>query len=208
MGEILYRTKLSEEIFNGLAPWLGWLPGRLMHVNILGCGIFGSVSGSSAATCATIAKIALPELKKRGYDEKVSLGSLAGAGTLDPEIGVGRLGRVGCGLRRSGRRFTRLALAQGAREGGRYEDADAGEEISGPEQQPLDVVADLGCGRAAGQPVDSDPDSEQCEAADRRGDKQEEDPERHPVDRTLQCSRDLPGLGADEDERVEQEQQW
>jgi tripartite ATP-independent transporter DctM subunit len=82
MGEILYRTKLSEEIFNGLAPWLGWLPGRLMHVNILGCGIFGSVSGSSAATCATIAKIALPELKKRGYDEKVSLGSLAGAGTL------------------------------------------------------------------------------------------------------------------------------
>ncbi len=82
MGEILYRTRLSEEIFKGLAPWLGWLPGRLMHVNILGCGIFGSVSGSSAATCATIAKIALPELKKRGYDDNVSLGSLAGAGTL------------------------------------------------------------------------------------------------------------------------------
>jgi len=82
MGEILFRTKLSEEIFKGLSPWLGWLPGRLMHVNVIGCGIFGSVSGSSAATTATIAKIALPELNKRGYDERVSLGSLAGAGTL------------------------------------------------------------------------------------------------------------------------------
>jgi len=82
MGEILYRTKLSEEMFEGLSPWLGWLPGRLMHVNILGCAIFGTVSGSSAATCATIAKVALPELKKRGYDEKTCLGSLAAAGTL------------------------------------------------------------------------------------------------------------------------------
>jgi tripartite ATP-independent transporter DctM subunit len=82
MGEILFRTKLSEDMFRGLAPWLNWLPGRLMHVNVLASGIFGSVSGSSAATCATIAKIALPELKKRGYDEMVSLGSLAGAGTL------------------------------------------------------------------------------------------------------------------------------
>ena len=82
MGEILYRTKLSEQMFEGLAPWLGWLPGRLMHVNILGCAIFGTVSGSSAATCATIAKVALPELVKRGYDEKTCLGSLCGAGTL------------------------------------------------------------------------------------------------------------------------------
>lgn len=82
MGEILYRTRLSEEMFEGLAPWLTWLPGRLMHVNILACGIFGTVSGSSAATCATIAKVALPELKKRGYDEKICLGSLCGAGTL------------------------------------------------------------------------------------------------------------------------------
>lgn len=82
MGEILFRTKLSEEMFRGLAPWLNRIPGRLMHVNVLACGIFGSVSGSSAATTATVAKIALPELKKRGYDEKVSLGSLAGAGTL------------------------------------------------------------------------------------------------------------------------------
>jgi tripartite ATP-independent transporter DctM subunit len=82
MGEILFRTRLSEEMFRGLAPWLRRIPGRLLHVNVLGCGIFGSVSGSSAATCATIAKIALPELKKRGYPEMISLGSLAGAGTL------------------------------------------------------------------------------------------------------------------------------
>ena len=82
MGEILFRTKLSQEMFDGLAPWLNKLPGRLMHVNILGCGIFGSVSGSSAATCATVSKVALPELMKRGYDEKVALGSLATAGTL------------------------------------------------------------------------------------------------------------------------------
>src|ERR1041385_4743350 len=68
MGEILFRTKLSEEMFRGLAPWLNWIPGRLMHVNVLACGI--------------VAQIALPELKKRGYDETVSLGSLAGAGTL------------------------------------------------------------------------------------------------------------------------------
>ncbi len=82
MGEILFRTKLSEEMFRGLAPWLNRIPGRLMHVNVLACGIFGSVSGSSAATTATVAKIALPELKKRGYDKMVSLGSLAGSGTL------------------------------------------------------------------------------------------------------------------------------
>jgi len=82
MGEILFRTRLSEDMFRGLSPWLNWLPGRLMHVNVVASGIFGSVSGSSAATCATIAKISLPELKKRGYDEMVSLGSLAGAGTL------------------------------------------------------------------------------------------------------------------------------
>jgi tripartite ATP-independent transporter DctM subunit len=82
MGEILFRTRLSEEMFEGLAPWLRRIPGRLMHVNILGCGIFGSVSGSSAATCATISKVALPELLRRGYDEKTALGSLATAGTL------------------------------------------------------------------------------------------------------------------------------
>ena len=82
MGEILFRTRLSEEMFEGLAPWLGGLPGRLMHVNIFGCAIFAAVSGSSAATCATIGKVALPELKKRGYDERMALGSLCGAGTL------------------------------------------------------------------------------------------------------------------------------
>ena len=82
MGEILFRTKLSEEMFSGLAPWLNRVPGRLFHTTILGCGIFGSVSGSSAATCATIAKVSLPELTKRGYDEKIAIGSLATAGTL------------------------------------------------------------------------------------------------------------------------------
>ena len=70
MGEILFRTRLSEEMFRGLSPWLQWLPGRLMHVNVVGCGIFAAVSGSSAATCATIGKIALPELDKRGYDKR------------------------------------------------------------------------------------------------------------------------------------------
>jgi tripartite ATP-independent transporter DctM subunit len=82
MGEILYRTRLSEQMFDGLSPWLSKVPGRLMHTTILGCGIFGSVSGSSAATCATIAKVALPELEKRGYDRNIALGSLAAAGGL------------------------------------------------------------------------------------------------------------------------------
>jgi tripartite ATP-independent transporter DctM subunit len=82
MGEILFRTKLSDEMFEGLSPWLRRIPGRLMHVNILACGLFGSVSGSSAATTATVAKVALPELLRRGYDEKIALGSLATAGGL------------------------------------------------------------------------------------------------------------------------------
>ena len=82
MGEILFRTRLSEEMFEGLRPWLNRVPGRLMHTTILGCGVFGSVSGSSAATCATISKVALPELKRRGYNEKLAIGSLATAGPL------------------------------------------------------------------------------------------------------------------------------
>ena len=82
MGEILYRTKLSDDMFEGLAPWLQRLPGRLLHVNVVGCAIFAAVSGSSAATCATIGRIALPELLKRGYDEKMAIGTLAGSGTL------------------------------------------------------------------------------------------------------------------------------
>jgi tripartite ATP-independent transporter DctM subunit len=82
MGEILFRTRLSNELFNGIAPWVRRLPGRLMHVNIYACGLFGCVSGSSAATCATVSKIALPELAKRGYDQRTAIGSLATAGTL------------------------------------------------------------------------------------------------------------------------------
>jgi tripartite ATP-independent transporter DctM subunit len=82
MGEILFRTRLAEQMFAGLAPWLDKLPGRLLHVNVLGCGIFGAVSGSSAATCVTVGKIALPELERRGYDRQMVLGSLCGAGTL------------------------------------------------------------------------------------------------------------------------------
>ncbi len=82
MGEILFRTRLSEDLFSGLAPWLNHLPGRLLHVNILGCGIFAAVSGSSAATAATIGRMTAPELEKRGYDERMSLGTLAGSGTL------------------------------------------------------------------------------------------------------------------------------
>ena len=82
MGEILFRTRLSEQIFRGLAPWVNWLPGRLLHVVVLACGIFGSVSGSSTATCATISKIALPELKRRGYDEGITIGALCSGGTL------------------------------------------------------------------------------------------------------------------------------
>jgi C4-dicarboxylate transporter DctM subunit len=82
MGEILFRTKLSEDMFKGLAPWLSRLPGRLLHTNIIGCTIFAAVSGSSAATCATIGKMTLPELQKRGYPEAMTIGTLAGAGTL------------------------------------------------------------------------------------------------------------------------------
>ena len=82
MGEILFRTRLSEDMFAGLSAWLGWLPGRLVHVNIVGCGIMAAVAGSSAVTCATIGRISLPELKKRGYNERMILGTLAGSGTL------------------------------------------------------------------------------------------------------------------------------
>ncbi len=82
MGEILFRTRLSEDMFKGLAPWLEKLPGRLLHTNVIGCAIFAAVSGSSAATCATIGKMTLPELTKRGYPEDMVIGTLAGAGTL------------------------------------------------------------------------------------------------------------------------------
>ena len=82
MGEILFRTKLSENLFKGLAPWLSRLPGGLIHVNVLGCAIFAAISGSSAATVATVGKMSIPELRKRNYPEKILLGSLAGSGTL------------------------------------------------------------------------------------------------------------------------------
>jgi tripartite ATP-independent transporter DctM subunit len=82
MGEILFRTRLSQDMFRGLAPWMQSLPGRLLHVNVAGCTIFAAVSGSSAATCATIGKMSLPELARRGYPDGISIGSLAGAGTL------------------------------------------------------------------------------------------------------------------------------
>ena len=82
MGEILFRARLSEILFRGLAPWLGWLPGRLLHVNVAGCGIFAAVCGSSAATTATIGRMSLPELLARGYNRNLAVGSLAGSGTL------------------------------------------------------------------------------------------------------------------------------
>jgi tripartite ATP-independent transporter DctM subunit len=82
MGEILFRSRLAEDMFAGLAPLVRRLPGRLAHVNVLGCAVFAAVSGSSAATTATIGKIALPELKRRGYDDRLAIGSLAGSGTL------------------------------------------------------------------------------------------------------------------------------
>lgn len=82
MGEILFRSKLAEDMFTGLSPWLTKLPGKLLHVNIFGCAIFAAVSGSSAATAATIGKMSIPELKKRNYPEKISIGTLAGSATL------------------------------------------------------------------------------------------------------------------------------
>ena len=82
MGEILFRTRLSQDMFKGLAPWVQGLPGRLLHTNVIGCTIFAAVSGSSAATCATIGKMTLPELTKRGYPEPMVIGTLAGASTL------------------------------------------------------------------------------------------------------------------------------
>src|SRR6476469_2096331 len=82
MGEILFRTKLSRSLFQGLAPWTGLLPGRLLHVNVVGCSIFAAISGSSAATTQVVGRIALAELLKRGYGKDIAIGSLAGAGTL------------------------------------------------------------------------------------------------------------------------------
>src|SRR5262245_2834593 len=82
MGEILFRTKLSQTLFSGIAPWAGLVPGRLLHVNVVGCSIFAAISGSSAATTQVVGRIALAALLKRGYSKDIAIGSLAGAGTL------------------------------------------------------------------------------------------------------------------------------
>ncbi|WP_299473889.1 TRAP transporter large permease subunit [uncultured Roseibium sp.] len=82
IGEILFRSRLSEDLFSGLAPWLERVPGSLLHVNIVGSGLFAAVSGSSAATCATVGKISIPELRRRKYDDRLIVGTLAGSGTL------------------------------------------------------------------------------------------------------------------------------
>jgi C4-dicarboxylate transporter DctM subunit len=82
MGEILFRTRLSDDLFRGLAPWMARLPGGLLHVNVAGCALFAAISGSSAATVATVGKMSIPELKSRAYDERMTIGTLAGAGTL------------------------------------------------------------------------------------------------------------------------------
>ena len=82
MGEILYRTRLSEDMFRGLAPWMAPLPGGLVHTNIVGCTVFAAVSGSSAATLTTVGKMSIPELRRREYPERMIIGTLAGAATL------------------------------------------------------------------------------------------------------------------------------
>ena len=82
MGEILYRTRLSEDMFKGLAPWMAKLPGGLVHTNIVGCTVFAAVSGSSAATLTTVGKMSIPELRRREYPERMIIGTLAGAATL------------------------------------------------------------------------------------------------------------------------------
>ena len=82
MGEVLFRTRLSEDMFRGLAPWMAKLPGGLLHTNVVGCTIFAAVSGSSAATLTTVGKMSIPELRKRGYPEFMTIGTLAGSATL------------------------------------------------------------------------------------------------------------------------------
>lgn len=82
MGEILYRTRLSQDMFRGLSPWMASLPGGLVHTNVVGCAVFAAVSGSSAATLTTVGKMSIPELRRRKYPEKMIIGTLAGAATL------------------------------------------------------------------------------------------------------------------------------
>ena len=82
MGELLFRTRVSQSLFSGLAPWVGFLPGRLLHTTILGCSLFSMISGSSAATTQVVGRITLTELLRRGYDKGIAVGSLAGGGML------------------------------------------------------------------------------------------------------------------------------
>jgi C4-dicarboxylate transporter, DctM subunit len=82
MGEILFRTRLSEDMFHGMSPWLRWLPGKLLHVNIVGCAIMSAITGSSAVCSATVGRMSVPELRRRGYDEFMAIGTLSGSGTL------------------------------------------------------------------------------------------------------------------------------
>ena len=97
MGEILYRTRLSEDMFKGLSPWLARLPGGLVHTNIVACTVFAAVSGSSAATLTTVGKMSIPELRARNYPENMIIGTLAGAATLGlmipPSLALDRLRR-------------------------------------------------------------------------------------------------------------------
>jgi tripartite ATP-independent transporter DctM subunit len=142
MGEILFRTRISQQLFDGLAPWVHWLPGRLLHANVLGCSLFAAISGSSAATCATIAKVTLPELERLGYDRRLAVGSLAGAGTLGflippsiimviygvlADVSIGKLFMAGIvpGLLVAGLYMLFLGLRAGMGSGARPEGAGA-----------------------------------------------------------------------------------
>jgi hypothetical protein len=119
MGEILYRSGISERLFRALVPWLYRLPGGLLLMNIISCTLFAAVSGSSAATTATVGRITLAELDKLGYDKRIAMGSLAGAGTLGflippslimivyailAEVSIGKMFMAGIPARHSARR--------------------------------------------------------------------------------------------------------
>jgi tripartite ATP-independent transporter DctM subunit len=82
LGEILLRSGMAERMYNALVVWVPWLPGGLMHTNIVACAMFAATSGSSVATAATIGTVALGEIKKRGYSEPLFLGTIAAGGTL------------------------------------------------------------------------------------------------------------------------------
>jgi len=82
LGEILLRSGIAERMYNALVLWVPWLPGGLMHSNIAACAMFASTSGSSVATAATIGTVAMGEIRKHGYSERLFLGTIAAGGTL------------------------------------------------------------------------------------------------------------------------------